>query len=102
MIFPRRPRLSIESSARQSRYFSGGATLQLLYKAKKSIPTLSSPERADHVAGPSTYRPLQDRISNRSGADGGHYGRRPRHRGGTGRGAGLAALRHAVGGESPR
>ena len=59
-------------------------------------------ERTDHVAGPPTARPLQDRISDRAGADGGRHGRRPRDRGGAGRRAGLAAVRDAFGGEGAR
>ena len=62
----------------------------------------SMTERADHVAGSQTYRAFQDRISDRAGADGRRHGCRSGDRRGAGRRAGIAALRHAAGGEGPR
>ena len=76
----------------------------MFFRPRQRCPRRSplSPERADHVAGPPTSRPFQDRISHRAGADGGGHGCGSGDRGGAGRGAGLAAMRDAVGGEGAR
>src|SRR5467141_1631930 len=117
MTFLRRPRSSIESSPRQIISFLDGAIPPRLYGPNSQRPVSLafrprpgrpipfslaipfSPERADHVAGPPTSRPLQDRIPHRARTNGGDHGCRPRDRGGAVRGAGLIALRHDFGGE---
>ena len=54
----------------------------------------AEPVRADHVARPQNYRAFRDRVSHRAGADGRHDGCGAGDRGGAGRRARLAAMRH--------
>ena len=99
MIFHRWPRSSAASSPRPSRSCSAAAISSALPDCN---PSHQASEQNAMWPDRRIDRPLQDRIPDRAGADGRRHGRRPRDRGGAGRGAGLAALRDDLGREGAR